>query len=327
MPSRYTVFEATEPGYTVDTFNFTSNQHDLDVVTEEVTPDRGHIYPKTSKGRTPREKLIGPLGWSGNIESLMYTMGTPSLFYYAMGGNTTVVDTPTLGVQQHTVVPADTLKYFIMATGRDLREHQYVSCTVTDWSMDFAPGDPVTAKFDINARKELANASLNTTTATFPDYDSAERTFSGVEIDAQMGAAEGGSPSSVLTIESANISYTNNFEDSAYVLGDQHLSGQFVNAQECTGSLELSFLTISDYDDVIADTDKEIWYTATQGAGSAERGYIFKLPRISYDTTNLPTQDAERYVQSLDFTATPNVAGNNIEIVFTNDELEAEFIA
>jgi hypothetical protein len=326
MTDRYTSFEATAAGYTTDTHTFTANRHDIDVVTEDISPDRGHQYVVTSKGRTPRAKLIGPLGWTGNIETLLYTKHASSLLYYAMGGNSTVVDMPTLGVQQHTLTPATSIPHFIMATGRDLFEHQYVGCVATGFSIDFAPDSPLSANFDINARKELATGTA-LGTVTYEDFDAAERTFSGVEIASAMGAAEGGAPTADTTIESANISYENNFESDAYVLGDQHLSGKFVNQIELTGSLEFSFLTIGDYDDVVGDVDKELWFTATQGAGAAERGYVIKLPRISYDSTSLPTNNAERYVQSVDFTATDNAAGNNIEIVVTNDMLAAEFIA
>lgn len=325
MTDRYCSFEATAATYGTDTFTFTANQHDIDLVSEEITPDRGHQFPYTSKGRTPRTRLTGPLAWAGSIETLMYTENVPSLFYYAMGANATVVDMPTMGVNQHTVTPANQIKHFIMEIGRDVVAHRYVNCVIDGYSIDFAPADPLTASFDVNCRKELATTTL--ASITYPDYDSAERTFSGVELVSAMGAAEGGSPTTITTVESANISYANNFTGDAYVLGDQHLSGKFVNQQEVSGSLELSFLAIADYDDVLADTDKELWLTATQGAGAAERGYVIKLPRISYDTTSIPTNNAERYIQNLDFTATSNAAGNNIEIVFTSDLTQAEFEA
>lgn len=326
MTNRYTSFEATVAGYTTDTFTFTANRHDIDVVAEEISPDRGHQFIVTSKGRTPRAKLLGPLSWTGNIETLLYTKHASSLLYYTLGANSTVVDMPSLGVQQHTITPSTTIPHFIMETGRDLFGHQYVGCVSTGMSIDFAPDSPVSATFEINARKELATGSA-LDTVTFEDFDLAERTFSGVEVVTAMGAAEGGSPTTDTTVESANISYENNFEADAFVLGDQHLSGKFVNQIELTGSMEFSFLTINDYDDVVGDVDKEVWFTMTQGAAAAERGYVFKLPRISYDTTSLPTSNAERYVQSVDWTATDNAAGDAISIVVTNDMLAAEFIA
>ena len=169
MTDRYLSFENTAAVYGADTFTFTANRHDMDVVSEEITPDRGHIYPITSKGRTPREKLIGPLGWAGSVEVLMYTKHTPSLFYYAMGGNSTVVDMPTLGVQQHTVVPATTIPTFIMEVGRDVQGHQYTDCVVDGYSIDMAPADPMTASFDVIARKELAVDALDT--VVLDDFD------------------------------------------------------------------------------------------------------------------------------------------------------------
>lgn len=325
MTNRYMSFEATVAAYGTDTFTFTANQHDIDLVSEEISPDRGHVFPITNQ-RTPRTRLIGPLAWTGNIETLMYTKHVPSLFYYAMGTAATVADMPTMGVNTHTITPGDSLPPFIMAIGRDLFEHQYVNCVMDGFSIDFAPGDPMSVSFDVNCRKELATGSA-LATVTYDDFNSAERTFSGVEVAVAMGAAEGGSPTADTTVESANISYANNFEGDAYVVGDQYLSGNFVNQQEVTGSMEFSFLTIGDYDDLVGDVDKEVWFTTTQGAGAAERGYVIRLPRVSYNTGAIPTNGAERFVQNIDFTATNNAAGDNIEIENIGEETAAELVA
>jgi len=114
MTNRYTSFEATAAAYTADTHTFTANRHDVDVVTEELTPERGNIYAVTSKGRTPRRRLKGPLKWSGNIETLLYTKSVPSLFYYALGANSTVNDVPTVGSNTHTVTPSTTIPDFLI---------------------------------------------------------------------------------------------------------------------------------------------------------------------------------------------------------------------
>jgi hypothetical protein len=325
MTNRYCSFEATVAAYGTDTFTFTANQHDIDLVSEEITPDRGNIFPITNKGRTPRTRLIGPLSWTGSIETLMYTKHVPSLFYYAMGTAATVADMPTMGVNTHTITPGNTIIPFIMAIGRDVNEHQYTNCVLDGFSIDFAPADPMSVSFDVNCRKELTQAALSS--VTLDDFNAAERTFSGVEVAVAMGAAEGGSPTTDTTVESANISYTNNFEGDAYVVGDQYLSGNFVNQQEVTGSMEFSFLTITDYQDVVGDVDKEVWFTTTQGAGAAERGYVVKLPRISYNTTSIPTNNAERFVQSVDFTATGDATDDNIIVENIGVETNAELIA
>ena len=325
MTDRYTSFEATAAAYTDDTHTFGANRHDIDVVVEDISPDRGNIYPVTSKGRTPRRKLSGPLAWTGNIETILYTLEAPTLLYYAMGAASTVVDMPTMGVNTHTITPANTIPDFIMETGRDQVAHKYTGCAVSGYSIDFAPDAAVTANFEVNARKEQATAALGS--VTFADFDAAERGFSGVEVTTQMGAAEGGSPTTIITAESASLTYENNMEADAYVLGDQYLSGLFVNQINVTGSIEFSYQATTDYDNLVADTEQELWFDATQGAGANERGWTIKLPRISYDSGNLPTNNAERYVLSLDFTANDNAGGNSIEIDVINADTNAEFIA
>jgi hypothetical protein len=324
MTNRYTSFEATADAYDIETPGTFVAAHDIDVVTEELTPERNNIYPVTSKGRTSRRKLSGPLGWSGTIETLLYTIEAPTLVYYAMGGNTTAVDMPTMGINTHTVTPAAAIPHFIMETGRDFVSHQYTGCVITGYSVEYAPDAAVTLSCDVNARREHATSTLDS--ITFPDFDGAERTFGGVEVDMQTGAAEGGSPTSDGIFESFSFTYDNNFEDSAYVLGSQYLSGKFVNQINASGSAELSYLDNADYQDVVTDTEKELWMTCSQGAGAAERGYTLKLPRVSYDTTGLPTNNAERYVQSLDFTANDNAAGANTIWDFINAQTEAVFI-
>lgn len=328
MTDRYTSFEATADAYTDDTLTWTANRHDVDIVTEDLVPERNNIYPVTSKGRTPRRKLKGPLGWSGTLEILLYTKHAPSLMYYAMGANSTTLDTPATGINTHTISPATTIPHFVMETGRDIVAHQYTGCVLTSFNLEYTPDSAVSSNFDINARKEQATKALDS--ISFDDFDGAERTYGGVEVDVQMGAAEGGSPTSIGTFESFSFTYENNFEDDAFVLGSQYLSGNFVNQINVTGSMDLSYLTNADYQDVVTDVEKELWLTTNNGDTSPvtdERGYTIKLPRISYDSTTLPTNNAERYVQSLDFTANDNAAGNAIEIDFINEQTEAEFTA
>lgn len=326
MTNRYTSFEATADAYLIDTMGtFTAAKHDIDVVTEELTPERNNIYPVTSKGRTSRRKLKGPLGWSGNIETLLYTVEAPTLIYYAMGANAFAANTPALGINTHTVTPASTIPHFIMETGRDFVSHQYTGCVITGYTVEYAPDQAVTLNCDVNARREHATSTLDS--ITFPDFDGAERTFGGVEVDLKTGAAEGGAPASDGIFESFSFTYDNNFEDSAYVLGNQYLSGKFVNQIAASGSAELSYLDNNDYQDVVTDTEREIWMVCSQGTGAAERGYTMKLPRVSYDTTSLPTNNAERYVQSLDFTCNDNAAGVNTIWEFINAQAEADFIA
>jgi hypothetical protein len=321
MTNRYTSFEATAAAYDSDTFTYTGSRHDVDVVTEELTTERNNIYPVTSKGRTPRRKLIGPLAWTGNIETLFYTKEVPTLLYYAMGAHAVTG----AGPFDHVLTPGSTIINFIMSTGRDLFAHRYTGVVATGFSLEYTPDSALTCNFDINARKEQTRVALEG--ITFDDFDSAERTYGGVEIDSQIGVADA-APSSFGTVESYSLTYENNFEDSAYVLGSQFLSGNFVNQINITGSMEFSFLQITDYDDVVTDTEKSLWLVANNGASAgAEREIIIKQDRISYDSTSIPTNNAERYVQSLEFTCNDNTAGNALEIEIKNGQTGAEFIA
>ncbi len=325
MTNRYTSFEATAALYTDDTHTFGADRHDIDVVTEELSPERNNVYAVTSKGRTPRTKLNGPLGWSGNIECLLYPIEAPTLIYYAMGAISSTPDMPVTGVDTHLITPAAVIPHFILEVGRDVVAHKYTGVVATGYTLEYAPDAAVTVNVDVNARKEQANAALGS--VTFADFNIAERAYGGVEVDTLIGAAESGSPTSFGTVESFSFTYDNNFEDGAYVLGDRHLSGNFVNQINATGNFDLSFLAIADYDDVVGDVEKELELAMTQGTGAAERSVKFTFPRISYDTTSLPTNNAERFVQGLEFTANDNAAGDAVIMEVINAQDEAQFTA
>ena len=342
MTSRYTSFEATAAVYTADTFTFTGNKHDIDVVTENLDPDRGNIYPVTSKGRTPRRKLKGPLKWDGSIETLLYTKHAPSLLYYAMGANRTLPNLGPSAIQtgcfQHEVTSAFTIPDFIMETGRDFGCMRYTGCAATGFSVDFAPDAAIALTVNINGRKEQAQTTV--ANVTFPDYDLAERAYSGVEIVAKNAGAEG-TVASISIVEGANFTYENNFEDSAYTLSSQYLPGLFINQVNLTGSFDISVLDFNQYTAVTADTEQAWTFLADNGSTLTNaRGYLFAFPRLSYDKTNLPTTNAERYVQSIDWTANPNVAnwvpsygtdsiaaGNSMAVRIYNAQTAAEFTA
>lgn len=325
MTKRYFSFEDTGVAYDVDTFTFAANRHDIDVTTEDITPERGHIYPQTSRLRKARRHLLGPNTWTGTIETLLYPTGPTTLLFYALGTNAFTVDMPTLGINTHIVTAADTIPNFISEIGRDDVSHQYVGCVVAGFTMDYAPDAALTASFDINFRKELAPSTLST--IVFDDYDDLDRAFSGVEVDPQLGTAEGGTPTSVTFVESASITVENNFV-TLNALKSQFNAANLVEALNVTGSLDIRFDDDTQYTDVVNDTSKELFLTATHGAGSSQRDITVKLTRITYDNTSLTTTDTQRYTQTLDFTSEPDSTSEDvISIEVINALLQVPFEA
>ncbi len=332
MTNRYTGFEDTGDTFISDTLTFTGDRHDLDVMSEDITPERGNIYPTTSTGRTRRGKITGPKSWSGSIESPLFPLEASSLVYYSLGANSFTLDMPTSGVNIHAVSQALALPGFIVAIGRDDMSHEYTGCVATGCTLDYAPDATLTQNTDVFFRKEQARGSLDT--VTFEDFDIADRAFGGVEVTPGIGPANTAAPATVTFVESASISWTNEFSDDAFALGSEFLPANIVANFEATGSFDIRFEQSSDvYDDVVSSLNKAFHLDASFGSGVNERGAKVILDNISYDSTSIPTDGNQRYVQTVEFTCEngdgtgDGIAGAPVVVEFINTDLEAEFTA
>jgi len=317
MTDRYTSFENTAAAYDTDTHTFGSNRHDIDVTSEDITPDRGNIYPQTSRIRKARRHLLGPNTWTGTIETLLYPSGAASLLHYGMGATTTVIDMPTTGINTHTITVANTVPSFILEIGRDSLAHKYTGCVVGGLTLDYAPDAALTLSAEVDLRKEQPTAAL--ATVVFQDYDVAERAFSGVEIDAKMGAAEAAT-TSVTFVESGSVALANNFVQNNS-LNSQFNAANIVEASQITGSLDIRFDNANEYADVTGDTDKALDFAATFGSAAAQRDINILLGRISYDSTSLSTADTARYTQTLEWTGETDASEEVLTIEVINAEL------
>jgi len=332
MTNRYTGFEDTVDLFDADALTFTADRHDLDVISEDITPERGHIYPATSTGRTRRGKITGPKSWSGSIESPLFPLEAASLVYYSLGSNSFTLDMPTSGVNIHAVSQALAIPGFVVAIGRDDMSHEYTGCVATGCTLDYAPDATLTQSTDVFFRKEQPRTSLDT--VTFEDFDVADRAFGGVEVTPGIGPANTAAPAEVKFIESATVSWTNEFSDDAFSLGSEFLPANIVANFEATGSFDLRFESSSDvYDDVVSSANKAFQLDATFGSGASERAAKVILDNISYDSTSIPTDGNQRYVQTVEFTCEngdgtgDGIVGAPVVIEFINDDLEAEFTA
>src|SRR3990172_10415019 len=64
--------------------------HAVDTASEDISEDHGFVYPITSAKRLARNRLLGPRLSGGEVAIPMYTRGTPTLLYYALGAGATV---------------------------------------------------------------------------------------------------------------------------------------------------------------------------------------------------------------------------------------------
>jgi len=319
MPlARYIKFE-TQADFTTETFAaFGANSHIIDPVGEDITGDKQFVYPKTAGIRNKRAHVAGKNKFSGTIDAPLYPTHAPSLIYYAMGAVTTNLGTPTTGTNTHIITKANTVPFFRMAIGRDLRQHEYVGGIVNSMSVDYTMDDIITGSFDVMFRKELANAALETSEA-FLDFDSAERAFGGAESAVRIDTVADD------RIESLSISLENNVADDAYSLGSSFLPAGIIADLDVTGSIDVRFDSIGLYDDFIAETQKQLDLTGAFGSADLTRSTKFDIPVATLDTNNLPMDGFERFVQTLNFTAEPDSNSDPLIVTIHNAQVAAAF--
>lgn len=323
MVDRYFQFE-TKSDFTSESFGaFGVNDHKLDVSGEDITGDHQYIYPMTTTGRTKRDRITGPKKFGGPIDTPIFASGATSLLYYGLGTCTTTTNTPTTSHNSHALTKGKTIPYFRAAVGRDLAEHQYVGGIVNSFTLDYSPTEVLTGSFDVIFRKELSplgTLKTDSEASFFPDYSGAERTFGGAEVSTLIDGSDQGD-----CFESVSIEVNNNVSDDIYCLGSAYLSAGIVTGLEVTGSFDLLYDATTRYTDWLDGTNRQFELNASHGTGTTERRVYTDLPKLSFDTNKLPTDNIERYVQTVDFTAQNDSNGDPIIITVANAETNAQF--
>ena len=314
---RYIQFETQTP-FTNETFAaFGANKHVIDPVGEDITGDQQYLYPRTAGLRNIRGRIQGPKKWTGPLDTPLYPTHAVSLLYYALGTVTTTVNTPNTLVNSHVITKADSIPFFRAGIGRQLNEHQYVGGIINGFSVDYSPDEVLTGSFDTVFRRELTLDVLDTA-ASFVDFDDVDRAYGGTEIVPSIDA------SAVTFIESASISVENNVADDAYALGNAHLPAGIIAALNVTGSFDLRYDANARYTDWLNGTKRQFDLDSTRGSGASLRRLKLDCPVITYDVNRLPTDNIERYVQTLDWTAEPDSNGDPIIITVENAQENAD---
>lgn len=323
--NRYIMFE--EQAFALDTFAAfaaASAAHPVDQVSEDISEEHGFVYTETSAKRAARNRLLGPRVIGGEIAIPLYTRGTPTLIYYALGKVTSVSEAAGPPENfKHTIEPDTTIPPFKMAIGKDLNEHQFVGCAVKSLKIDYTVGEGALATFDLLIRKELSPpATLQT--PTFPDYDVKERTFLGVEVVVEIDDTP-----QTGVVRSLSIEISNDLVEDNHAFGDRFLPDLRVQGLTITGSMTLAYNTLADYQDVLDESEKKFsfqFFTGTEGMVDYRSVHVI-LDKLSFDTVKLPTDGNKEFILEVNFTAEvdPAASGELIQIIVHNDEVGADF--
>jgi len=255
----------------------------------------------------------------------LYPLNATSLLWYGLGGYD---HSEVGGIHTHTLHVENTLPFFDMYIGKDLNEHEYHSGIVKSVSLDFEVNEPVLLTADCMFGREIAPQAVTpiggTNQHAFPDYNIANRAFSGAEVTTQIAG------STVTTIEAASVEVNNTVVEDNFVLGDRYLPFAFIQEVECSGSLTLAHSNIAQYNYILNETTPSLTLTGSYGTGAGARSVTTTLRKLSFDTGNLPTEGNDRYILDLDFMGEP-VAGTTtsaqspIQVVVKNAQGEDAF--
>ena len=318
MVDRYFQFE-TQSTFIDETFpTMGVSHHVLDVSGEDITGDQQYIYPSTSTGRVKRNRISGPVKFSGPIDIPMYSIGAPTMLFYALGAVTTITASPTTALNTHSIKKSKTIPFFRAAIGRDQKEHKYVGGIVGGFTLDYSPDEIFTGSFDLIFRREKTPLSTLSTSVTFPDYNSLERAFGGVEVTPKIGGSD------VTFVESLSVTVENNVAEDAFALGSKYLPAGIVAELALSGSMDLRYDSSDRYTDWLDGTERQIEVNALHGTGDNQRDIQVDLPLCSYDVNRVPTDNIERYVQTIDFTPEQDTNGDPIIITVINAESNTE---
>lgn len=325
--NRYVMFQAQ--AFNLDTltaFGASALAHPIDQVSEDISMEHGYNMPITSAKRAARNRLLGPILGGGDIGVPMYSRGFPTLAYYALGKNVTVVgdgaNGAAIGAFIHTITPSTSIPTFGMGVGKDIKEHQFVGCAMKSLKMDYTVDNPSLATFDVLTKKELAPATLQT--PTFPDYDVAERSFLGVEVIAKIAGVTVG------YVRSASIEINNTLVEDNHGFGSRNLPTLVVQDLEVKGNLEMNYDDIQRYLDVHDETEVklELLFTHDTVQTLPAREVSIELPKVSLDVGKLPTDGNKEYIVNIDWTA--EAVNNDDELIIIkiiNEEAAAAQIA
>lgn len=322
--NRYIVFEKqefTDEEYAV--FPTAALGHVIDQVSEDISEDHGFVYPETSAKRLPRNRLLGPRLSSGDVAVPMYTRGTPTLLYYALGKIvTTEQGNSEPSNFKHVITPDSSIPSFRMGVGKDLNEHKFVGCAVKNLKIDYTLTDPALATFELLVRKELSPPG-DLIVPVFPDYDVKERTFLGTEVTTEVDGE------AVKYVRSLSIELDNGLSEDTHSFGDRYLQNLRVQTLAITGSMTIAFDSIARYQAVLDEAEAKFEFSFKTGV-LGEAGYReinIVLPKVSYNSANLPTDANNEYVLEVEFTAEVDAGESEdkaIVITAYNDETAAE---
>ena len=305
----------------------TTNGHSIDVVSEDISTEKGFVYPTTSAQRNKRSRLLGGISVGGEFQVPLYPSHSTSLISYVLGtplATTTAADDTHSATNRHKMKLEKSVPFFTAFIGKQEQEHQYEGGIAKSCTIDMEVGEAILMSMDCMFRRENIVTSATgipspIADATFTPYNNKDQVFSGTDVKTEY-AADGSTFASAKFIESASIEINNTVVDDNFVLGKRYIPFGFIQECEISGNMSLSFQpgNKGNYTDFTGEKTPGIKFKMSRGSGAKYREILITIPRASLDTASLPTEGSDRYLLEIEFMA-DSTSGTtspiNVEVV------------
>jgi len=187
----------------------------------------------------------------------------------------------------------------------DIGQHRLFSgCAVDSWSMSIAPNQMIQSSFTVvgKAQEPISQTSIDDTPTSASDNQPMD-SFTG-------SIKEGGSDIAIVT----SIDFTlNNSLAPTFVVGQQDTPQLEYGRGEVTGTLEVYYEDDSLLSKFISETETSLEFVLDDGVSGNK--YTFTMGRVKLNTGNVPVENEQSRLISIDFTALKDSAtGTNLRI-------------
>lgn len=283
----------------------------LDPLRIDIASEKEPILRRSVASRFPLDKAPGNVVVTGEVEFQV----DPELFgdflLMLLGKVESSQPDPTNApsVYQHVFTPCEVGEEpatYTLEVGGDDVARRIVSAILESLSVEFAPGEYVSATASILGQKEEQASPV---TPSFPSVrcwhsGDASITIGGVEAELRA-----------LTLE-----INNNPSEDHHVIGSRYLTRHELGELEVTGSMDLRFEDRSQLDDFLNEEEVSMKITLTGDAieGEYHNQLEIELPRIVYSAWSAEISGSEPITQSIDFAALKPSNDDVIKFTLTN---------
>lgn len=298
----------------------------FDLVSESIAPDQGMIDIRTAGYRSMRKRVPGGYVLEGSVDFIGDPNEIATLVAFTFGqisDVSTASDASGTATYKYTMEPEQELDSFTahiapaVTDGTDTYKlREAVGGGITGLTLEAAANDILTATADMVFKKDkIITDSINEAGSApgFSDVDPFVFTQGSVTL--------GGDPQS--DVEAFSLSFENDIDTEAFVIGSRFLPGLRIQGFDVTGSLDLAFENWAAYQKFLGSSSRvmpddendsyalvlEFEGGTTGNTGAADYSnykMTITLPEVWLDTTEASFDARDRIVQSIEFTATHN---------------------